>query len=544
MHDYVIVGGGSAGGVLARRLSEDRGARVLLLAAGGKAERAMDVRTPVASQNLFATERDEGGCTTAPQEHLLARELHWPRGNMLGGSSAVDARIALRGHPADYDAWAAAHGCDGWRYAAVLPYFKRLESNARGASRYHGERGPLLVSDLEAPHPLTQAVVRAAVGAGHPYNADFNAGVPNGAGLHQVTQRAGQRPSTTAAYLRPARGRDNLTVMTDADVRRVEIDGGRAIGVTYEEDGLEWFAEARAEVILCAGAVGSPQLLMRSGLGPAEHLEDRDVTVRADLPGVGQNLQDHLAVPVCRSLAGGRPPSPARRGARPPTARDLLAGPGLAALSAGEASVFFSARAKIPAPDVQLHAAPLLFQSPGPGATKGEAFMLAPALLRPQSTGHLTLPPNAPDGKPVIQPRYGAARADLDALGAGIRAAREIFAQRPFARFGAEELVPGPEKTTDDELRSYVRLEAQTLYHPVGTCAMGTGAETVVDPSLRVRGVEGLRVAGASVMPRIPRGNTNLPTIMIAEKAADLIRGHAPLPPDEEAHAPATKTAT
>lgn len=528
MHDYVIIGAGSAGCVLANRLSEDPEARVLLLEAGGESEGVTDVSTPVAFSELFKTERD-WNYTTAPQEHLFGRELYWPRGKMLGGSSAINAMIAMRGHRADYDGWAEAD-CDGWSYAEVLPYFKRLETNERGPSRYHGGSGPLCVSELTALHPLTQALVRAAIEAGMPYNPDFNGADQEGVGLNQVTQKDGQRHSAAAAYLQPARHRENLTVMTGAHVQRIEVEDGRATGVTYVEDGTQWSAEARAEVILCAGAVGSPHLLMLSGIGPAGHLEDRGVRVRHDLPGVGQNLQDHLSVPVCMGIAGV--PSLAKAETWGNIARYLLGGSGPLTSNVAEASVFFHTRDGLPAPDMQLHAAPLLYHNHALEDIEDEAFTLGPTLLQPKSIGHLALRPDDPAGKPVIQPRYLSDPGDEDmtALVSAIRTAREIFAQRPFDRFRTEELLPGPEKTTDEELRAHVRLDAETIYHPVGTCAMGTGAEAVVDPELRVRGVEGLRVADASVMPRVVRGNTNLPTIMIGEKASDLIRGRAPLP--------------
>ncbi len=527
-YDYVIVGAGSAGCVLARRLSEDASARVLLVEAGGE-DFSQEVHIPAAFSKLFKTEHD-WNFSTAPQPHMNRRRLYWPRGKMLGGSSSINAMIYMRGHPADYDGWADATGDASWRYEAVLPYFKKLETNERGASAYHGAGGPLSVADLRDPSPMARAFVRAGIEAGLPFNPDFNGARQEGVGLNQVTQKGGARHSAAAAYLAPVRGRRNLTVLTGAHATRVLVGDGRAIGLAYTRGGKEEeTVRARREVILSAGAVGSPHLLMLSGIGPAAHLRERGLPVVRDVPGVGQNLQDHLVAGVMRRSTA--PLRLTRAESLPNVFRYLVNQSGPLSSNVAEACAFTTTRPGLAAPDLQFHFAPVSFLDHGLEAPEEDALSIGATLLQPGSRGHLALASPDPRAAPVIQPRYLSDEEDLRVLTEGVKLARKIFAQRSFARRVGEELLPGPAFSNAGEagLKAYVRERAETIYHPVGTCAMGTDDSAVVDAELRVRGLDGLRVVDASVMPRIVRGNTNVPVIMLAEKAADLISG-APQP--------------
>ncbi|HEV8556454.1 MAG TPA: GMC family oxidoreductase N-terminal domain-containing protein [Actinophytocola sp.] len=519
-YDYVVVGAGSAGCVLANRLSEDAARTVLLLEAGGEDD-ADEIHIPAAFPTLFKT-RWDWNYETVEQKHLGGRPAYWPRMKALGGCSSMNAMIYIRGNRADYDGWRDA-GATGWGYDDVLPYFVRAERNHRLNAPFHGTDGPLHVEDRRYTHPLSQAWVDAAAAWGLKPTDDFNGATQEGAGLYQVTCHKGHRWSTADAYLRPALDRPNLTVHTHALATRIVLDGTRATGVTYLRHGEEVTAHANAEVILSGGAVNSPQLLMLSGIGPAEHLREVGVDVAVNLPGVGENLHDH---PVAGVLWTTRDTTDLVDLA---TMRRLLrwqvTGRGPFASNIGEAGAFFPTRDDLPAPDMQIHVAPSLFYDNGMHEPTDRGFTAGATLVNVASRGRLRLRSDDPRWRPEIDPRYYEDPRDFDAMLAGVRALIEIGTKQPIARYLDKPFKPAKlANLTDDELADHIREVTQTLYHPVGTCAMGTGDHSVVDPALKVNGVDGLRVVDASVMPAVPRGNTNAPTIMIAEKAADLIR--------------------
>ncbi|SFP76336.1 choline dehydrogenase [Amycolatopsis arida] len=526
--DYVIVGAGSAGCVLANRLSEDPAARVLLLEAGGE-DTADEFRIPAAFPALFRTQWD--WCyETVPQKHL-DRPAYWPRGKVLGGCSSINAMIYIRGNRADYDGWRDAHGATGWGFADVLPYFARAEGNTRLGEPLHGTSGPLRVEDRVFTHELSHAWVESAGAWGMKRTEDFNGESQEGAGYYQVTCRNGRRWSTADAYLRPALDRPNLTVRTRAQATRVVLRGTRADGVSYLDAGEERTVHADAEVLLCGGAINSPQLLMLSGIGPAEHLREHGIDVVAHLPGVGDNLHDHPAAPVIWST---RDTSDLVDSATPfGMLRWKATRRGPLASNVGEAGGFLSTRDGLPAPDMQFHVAPTLFYDNGFREPSVPGFTSATTLVDVASRGRLRLRSAHPLWRPEIDPAYYTDPVDLDATLAGLRMLMEIGRSGPLARYLDRPFLPDRtdldwSDPDSEALTEHVRRHTQTLYHPVGTCAMGSGEQAVVDPDLRVRGVEGLRVVDASVMPVVPRGNTNAPTIMVAEKAADLIRGRAP----------------
>ena len=439
MYDFVIVGGGSAGCVLAARLSEDPDHRVLLVEAGGPDDRP-EIHIPAAFPKLFGTEAD-WNYQTVPQKGAGGRQLYWPRGKVLGGSSSINAMIYVRGHPADYDGW-AADGCDGWGYADVLPYFKKSEDNARGASAYHGVGGPLRVEDPADPSAISQAFVEACQAVGLPRNPDFNGAEQEGAGLYQLTQRAGRRASTAAAFLRPARRRKNLTVWTGALARRVVVESGRAVGVEVQRGGAVETVRAEREVVVAGGAVNSPQLLMLSGIGPADALRRLGIDVVADRAGVGENLQDHLITGLRHDLED--PVSLlAAEGWRSVLDYVVRRRGGLTS-NVAEAGLFVRTRAGEPAPDVQFHVAPALFEDHGRAAVTDHGFSLGPTLVRPLSRGRLWLRSADPAEAPAIDPNALGHPADLDALVAGLELAREIAAAGPLAALSAGEREPGP----------------------------------------------------------------------------------------------------
>jgi choline dehydrogenase-like flavoprotein len=517
--DYVIVGAGSAGCALAHRLSEDPGTRVLLLEAGGKA-RHPNVRIPAAFAKQFRTKLD-WALETEPEAHCDGRSLFVPRGKGLGGSSSMNAMLYVRGRPLDYDLW-EAQGAAGWGWDDVRPYFLRAEDNERGASEHHAVGGPLHVADERSPRALTRAFLEAAPAAGVPVVPDYNGPEQDGASLAQVTQRDGRRWSTADAYLRPALGRPNLEVVTGAHVVGLALDGDRAVGVRFRDRrGREQVARAEREVLLSAGSFGSPQLLMLSGIGPADELRAAGVEVRHDLPGVGENLQDHPYV-VCiweatgGSLYGADKPKPLLEW--------LLRRSGPLTSTVAEAFAFVRSRPGLPAPDLQFHVAPAYFNDNGFDEHDGHAFTSGPVLITPRSRGHVRLRSADPSSPPRITTNSLAEPEDLAALVAGVRLARELAAAEPLRSMLGREMLPGAGVADDADLEADVRRRVELLYHPVGTCRIGVDDLAVVDPELRVRGLAGLRVVDASVMPVIPGGNTNAPTIMVAERAADLIR--------------------
>ncbi len=519
MYDFIVVGAGSAGCVLANRLSADRRTRVLVLEAGGS-DWKPEIAIPAAFGKLFHTSIDWDYQTEA-QPALSGRKIYWPRGKVLGGSSSMNAQVYMRGHRLDYDGWAAL-GNEGWAYDDVLPYFKKSENNTRGASKFHGAGGLLDVSDVRDPNPITLALIEAAAATGIARTDDFNREDQTGVGLNQVTQRRGRRASAAFAFLKPARKRKNLTVVTGALVSSVRIEGGRAVGVTYlDARGNLQTARAEREIVLCGGAINSPQLLMLSGVGPAAALRALDLRVVVDLPGVGRNLVDHPALGLIQGCK--LPVSLLTAEAVPNVLRYLTRRMGPLSSNVAEACAFVKSRPDLPACDLQFHFAPVEYDLRLEGDPTVHALTMGAALVAPKSVGQLRLSSTDPRKPPVIDPAYlsDVGGEDLRALATSVRIAREIAAAAPLSAFRGAELKPGSAVRSEDEIAAYVRSHTSTLYHPVGTCRMGSDPFAVVDAKLRVRGVEGLRVVDASIMPTIPRGNTNAPTIMIAERAAE-----------------------
>ncbi len=519
MYDYIVVGAGSAGCVLANRLTENPNVTVLLLEAGGP-DKKQEIHIPAAFSKLFKTSMD-WAYFTEPQPQAANRQLYWPRGKMLGGSSSLNAMIYIRGHRADYDSWREA-GNEGWGYSDVLPYFRKGETNERGADEYHGLHGPLNVADLRCINPLSKAFVEAAAGNGIPRNPDFNGAEQEGAGFYQVTQKQGKRHSTAAAYLKPVLSRSNLTVTTEAQVTRLLFEGKRVIGVAYIQNGVKQEAKAAAEVILAGGTINSPQVLLLSGVGPAEELRELGIEVVLDLPGVGKNLQDHLA--TAANYYSTKPVTLEGAESLKNVANYLVFRKGPLTTNVAEVGGFVRTRADLPAPDLQFHFAPGFFVEHGFVKPVGNGFTFGPTLLQPESRGYISLKSTDPLAHPKIQPNYFSAENDVKVLVEGIKIARKLAKHSAFAPYLGEEYLPGAAVTSDEALADYVRNKSETLYHPVGTCKMGNDAMAVVDSQLRVHGLEGLRVVDASIMPQVVRGNTNAPTIMIAEKAADLIK--------------------
>lgn len=522
--DVIIVGAGSAGCVLANRLTASGRLNVLLLEAGGEDDDRW-IHIPLGYGKHFTNPKVNWLFKSEPDEKTGSRAIGQPRGKVLGGSSSINGTVYVRGQHEDYDEWRDL-GNPGWGYADVLPYFRKAEDNQRWSNEYHGVGGPLCVSDPADTHPLCEAFFEAADACGYSRNPDVNGATQTGFGYNQVTQRRGRRCSTAVGYLRPARKRPNLSVATNTHATRILFSGKRASGIEYLQGGTRHTAHARGEVILCAGAFGSPQLMLLSGLGPAAHLQAHGIPVVADMPGVGANLQDHYngrLVFECSedftlNVVVGSPLRKLREGLR-----YYLQRRGFLTMAASTATGFVSTEAGVSRPDVQIGLVLYSTDKFGDTLHPFSGFTLLVRLLRPESRGTVLLKSADPLADPEIRPNYLSTRQDSDVLVAGMKIARRLAEADPMRRYAAREHEPDHAFATDDEWLHYLRTRGGISFHPVGTCRMGSDAGAVVDPRLRVRGIEGLRVIDASIMPRLVSGNTNAPTIMIGEKGADMI---------------------
>jgi choline dehydrogenase len=526
-YDVIIIGAGSAGCVLADRLSSNANCRVLLLEAGPRDWHPF-IHMPAGIAKLVTRMHLNWDYATEPQAALEGRRLWWPRGRVLGGSSSINAMCYIRGDARDYDEWARLAGDEAWAWRNVLPVFKRSEANSRGGDALHGADGPLAVSDLRHRNVLSEAFVAAAsrgYRANDRANDDFNGATQEGFGFYQVTQRNGARCSTAASFLREARDRVNLTVQTRAVAQRVLIESGCAVGVDYLHHGRLTRAEGR-EVILCGGAINSPQLLMLSGIGQADHLRAHGIRVAVDAPGVGANLQDHLD--VCTLQRCTKPVSYDRLSDIAVGLRYLLRRDGPGTSNIAEAGGFMRSKFATDARcDQQFHFVPALLDDHGRNRLDGYGYTVHVCALRPRSRGTIRLASADPAAKASIQPNYlsDAEGYDLAMLIEGVKRSRDILAAAAFDAYRGDEIFPGTDIVSDADIEAFIRRKAESIYHPVGTCRMGADADAVVDTQLRVRGVSGLRMVDASVMPCLPGGNTNAPTIMIAERAAEMIAG-------------------
>jgi choline dehydrogenase len=521
--DYIIVGAGSAGCVLANRLSADPNIKVLLVEAGGP-DKSTFIHMPAGIGKLLADDKHNWYFYTEGQPYMNNRKLYWPRGRVLGGSSSINGMIYIRGHARDYDLWRQM-GLKGWSFADVLPYFKRSEGRVAGSDDFHGSDGPLTVSTTNNHAPLIKAFLESCREAGHKPTSDFNGADQEGFGRYESTTRNGARCSAAVAFLKPAMDRPNLTVETQALTTRVLFEGNRAIGIEYVQAKQRHQVRAEREVLLCGGAVNTPQILLLSGIGDADYLRKWGVPVIADLPGVGENLQDHLDASVQYECT-----QPITLFSQSKLHRMLMTGmeytffkTGLGSQLPTDSGAFLKTRPECDTPDIQMHFLPAIVHDHGRKKSDRHGFLIHVCQLRPESRGHVRLKSLDPFAHPLIQPNYLKEETDRRTMRDGVKMAREIVAQKAFDPFRGPEFDPGAHVRTDAEIDRFVREKGETIYHPVGTARMGHDRMAVVDDTLKVRGVEGLRVVDASVMPTLIGGNTNAPTIMIAEKAVDMI---------------------
>jgi choline dehydrogenase-like flavoprotein len=523
--DFIVVGAGSAGCVMAARLSEDPTTSVVLVEAGGDDWNRW-IHIPLGFGKTFADPSVNWCYETEPDAGAGGRKIFWPRGKVLGGSSSINGMVYIRGQHEDFDLWRQM-GCTGWSAQDVLPYFKRAEHQTRGADDWHATGGPLVVSDVQEGHPLCAAFIHACNDLGFPTNRDFNGASQDGVGYHQTTTRNGRRCSTAVGYLKPATQRRNLRVVTGALAERIIFDGRRAVGVAFRQDGFAVTARARREVILCGGAINSPQLLLLSGVGPQQHLTDLGIPVMHHLPGVGQAMQDHYSAPIklkCRY---------------PITVNDIMLSPlkmlhtgleyylgrrgAMAAISA-QVALFARTRPELATPDVKMSISIFSADRPQDGLHKFSGFTIIVYQLRPESRGEIRLKSPHPRDAPAILANYLVTETDRRTITDGLFLGRRLLATPHLQHYVAEEFLPGPNVQTDAQMLEHARNRGGTVFHPTSTCKMGIDPMAVVDPELRVHGIGGLRVVDASVMPTVVSGNTNAATIMIGEKAADLVR--------------------
>ncbi len=538
-YDYVIIGAGSAGCVLANRLTEDPQVKVLLLEAGGK-DNSIMVKMPAGVGTLISKQGAYNwGFWTEEEPNLESRKLWWPRGKGWGGSSSINGMIYIRGHARDYDQWRQM-GLQGWSYRDVLPYFKRSETLEGGGDDWHGGEGPLYVSKASTPNPIYKATIEAGRQAGHAVTNDFNGFQQEGWGPYQLTIRDGQRWSAARAYLHPAMGRPNLTCLTGARTTRIIVENGRATGVEYVDDKTKTkhVVHADKEVLLSAGAVQSPHILQLSGIGDPEELAKFGIPVVKALKGVGANLQDHLDVTMSWECPQPITAFSLRKG----IVKTLMIGMNYAFFGKGmgrqqflESGAFLKSRPDLDRPDLQVHCVLAIMQEHGKVQVEKDGFTFHVCQLRPESRGRVGLKSADPFADPAIFANYLATDEDRRAMREGVRMMRHVASQAALDPYRSQELFPGKDVETDEQIDAWIRKHAETIYHPVGTCKMGAASDemAVVDGELKVRGIEGLRVIDASVMPTLVGGNTNAPTIMIAEKAADMLRGRAALPAED-----------